>query len=353
MLSHNILIVSNFFPPHIVGGAEIIAHRQACSLRQRGHRVWVLGGNVPTESAPSGSLSFEHFNDLPVYRLSMHSLNHEANFYWLAAGRRLLSIIKSHDIDIVHFHNLIGLGANLIPTAKQSGSKVVVTLHDHWGFCYLQTRLRADKTVCVDFDECGQCVARIVSGGNSALPVRLRRDYVAWCLSKADRLIAPSSYMAGAYKQAWFREPLHISNGIDLSNLTGIVKTASGNDVIRFLCTAYLGEHKGILVLLEALRHIAGNQALRNRWHLTLAGHGHLRPYIEEFLATNNLAGHVDLSGQLPRSEVLRLFKKVHVLVVPSIWPENEPVSILKALASGAAVIASRLGGNTSLSKMV
>jgi glycosyltransferase involved in cell wall biosynthesis len=349
MVPHKILIVSNFFPPRVVGGAEIVAHRQACALRERGHRIWVLAGDLPTESAPPGSLSFEHFHGLPVYRLSIASLNPEANFYWPVAERRLLSIVRSHDIDTVHFHNTMGLGANLIPLAKRSGTKVVATLHDHWGFCYLQTRLRADKTVCVNFDDCAQCMETIVFSSNSTLPIRLRRDYVAWCLSKADRLIAPSSYMARTYEQAGFREPLHLSNGIDLSSLTGKVKTTAENGVVRFLCTAYLGEHKGISVLLEALRHVAGNEGLRNRWHLTIAGHGHLRPHVEEFIANNNLVTQVDLPGQLPRSEVLRLLEKTHALVVPSIWPENEPVSILEALASGTAVIASRLGGNTEL----
>ena len=47
---------------------------------------------------------------------------------------------------------------------------------------------------------------------------RLRRDYVAWCLGHADKLITPSAYLAAAYAEAGFLADsiAAISNGIDL-----------------------------------------------------------------------------------------------------------------------------------------
>jgi hypothetical protein len=40
---------------------------------------------------------------------------------------------------------------------------------------------------------------------------------------------------------------------------------------------------------------------------------------------------------------------QTHVVVLPSIWPENEPVTLLEGIASGAALIASRVGGAQDL----
>ena len=37
------------------------------------------------------------------------------------------------------------------------------------------------------------------------------------------------------------------------------------------------------------------------------------------------------------------------VLVVPSVWPENSPVTITEAMASGIPVIASDIGGISEL----
>ena len=45
----------------------------------------------------------------------------------------------------------------------------------------------------------------------------------------------------------------------------------------------------------------------------------------------------------------MRLLRDIDVVVLPSSWPENEPVILLEAIASGAAILASRIGGNIDL----
>ena len=104
----------------------------------------------------------------------------------------------------MHFHNAMGLGANLIPTAKAAARRCIVTLHDHWGFCFRQTRLRTDGSLCANHEECAGCKQNVMPGNHVALPMRLRRDYVVWCVTQADQLLAPSGYMAYAYTQAGF-----------------------------------------------------------------------------------------------------------------------------------------------------
>jgi glycosyltransferase involved in cell wall biosynthesis len=263
-----ILLVSNFFPPHTVGGAEIVAYRQARALVGRGHKVTILAGDQSSESNPAGRLSFDTFEGLPVYRLSMRSLDPNLNFHWPAAARRLRAIVAADQIEVVHFHNAIGLGANLIPAARDAGARTMVTLHDHWGFCLRATKLRKDGSVCTDFDGCAQCHNPVQHSPDMAVPTRLRRDYVAWCLCQADRLITPSKYLADAYIQAGFRADLFevISNGIDLENVPHAAKEPSPDGAVKFLCSAYLGEHKGVLVLLDALKILAKDQALSSRW---------------------------------------------------------------------------------------
>jgi glycosyltransferase involved in cell wall biosynthesis len=57
----------------------------------------------------------------------------------------------------------------------------------------------------------------------------------------------------------------------------------------------------------------------------------------------------VRLTGRLPRQEFLALLADTDVIVLPSVWPENEPVSLLEAVASGTAQIATDLGGSAAL----
>ncbi|MDP8298022.1 MAG: glycosyltransferase, partial [Candidatus Orphnella occulta] len=53
----------------------------------------------------------------------------------------------------------------------------------------------------------------------------------------------------------------------------------------------------------------------------------------------------VTFPGMIDNSKIGKIYKKIDVLVVPSIWPENSPVTIMEALASGTPVLASDIGG--------
>ncbi len=350
-MSCRILLVSNFFPPHTVGGAEIVAFRQMRALAARGHHVVVLGGAEPTPAAPPGSLIFDVYDGIPVYRLSLQSLSPDSNFYWPAAARRLKAIIASHEIDVVHFHNIMGVGANLIPTAKAFGIRCLMTVHDHWGFCFRNTLLRDDGAICANHEECSACLSTIQAAPQLNLPIRLRRDYVAWCVRQVDQLIFPSAYLASAYRHAGFPDDriLVLSNGIDLQSVPGDQKQASAHGAVRFLWSGYLGEHKGVFVLLDALSQLAQDPEAFRRCFVTIAGDGHLRPKLEAALKSRNLTQQVRFLGRVPRSAVLDLLPATDVCVLTSVWPENEPVTLLEAIASGTAQIASRIGGNPEL----
>ncbi len=350
-MRRSILVVSNFFPPHAIGGAEIVAFRQARALAARGHRVTVLAGAEPSANAPAGTLNFDIYEGLPVYRLALRSLSPDLNFFWPGATRRLQAVMASHDIDIVHLHNPVGLGANLIPSAKRAARKCIVTLHDHWGFCFQQTKLRPDGSVCTNHEECALCKKNIKPGKHIALPMRLRRDYVVWCLSQADQLLVPSGYLAYAYTQAGFPAGLLsvLSNGIELDFVRASDKEPSANGAVRFLWSGYLGEHKGILVFLSALEKLSGQRELTGRWQVTIAGEGHLRPKVEAALRSGRFGKTVNFVGKLPRAQILELLRRIDVSVLTSVWPENEPVTMLEAIASGTAQIATRIGGNVGL----
>lgn len=350
-MPHRILIVSNFFPPQTVGGAEIVAFRQARALAVRGHEVAVLAGMQPTQQSPPGTLRFDRHEGLPVYRLSLRSLDPSLNFHWPGAAARLRAVVCAHDIEVVHFHNVVGMGANLIPVARAAAGSCLVTLHDHWGFCFQQTRLRKDGSVCQNHEECFQCRDHVKPNEMIALPMRLRRDYVMWCLNQANRLLVPSSYLSFAYAQAGVSATRMtvLSNGIELSLFPSTPKQESPDGKIRFLWSGYLGEHKGVPVLLRALDALGQEASLTGRWQIALAGEGHLRPQVEAAVASPRLKGKANFLGRLPRAQLLDLLRTSDVAVLTSVWPENEPVTLLEAMASGAAQIATRMGGNIGL----
>lgn len=344
-----VLIVSNLYPPRAVGGAELVAHRQALALEGRGHKVAVFAGRPPKSNQIGGELGFETIDGIPVYSLSLRSLEPDRSFHWDAAGRRFRAVLNAFAPDVVHFHNLAGLGVNLILEAKRYGVATVCTVHDHWGFCAKNTLYRDNGYVCQDFEECHFCVANVVDDNQRTLPTRLRRDYVMKCLSEVDRLVFPSKYLANAYAQAGFemRNAQVQSNGVQVERFAPPSR-AFPRGSLRFVFVGYLGAHKGLNLLLSAIERLGDDPRLDGRWSLTIAGDGHLRARVRK-LAEEDSQDHVRFLGRLDADEIPTLLAESDVVLLPSVWPENEPVVMLEAIAAGRAQLASRIGGHLEL----
>lgn len=352
--SLRLLIVSNLYPPQVVGGAEVVAERQARLLAARGHHVAVLSGWSPGPMDAEAAATMEKRGGIHVYRIPIASFDQAHDFFSKPTEAFLESVVRVERPAIVHMHNLRGLGVNLIAAAQQCGARVVVTLHDLWGHCYWATRLRPDGSLCSDPEMCGEvCVPMIEpsEGGRPALPVRLRRDYIMGALDRADQLISPSVSLAVAYQQVGM-DPDHLvvlSNRIDLAPFLNIGPKPVPSKLVRFATAATLAEHKGIPDLLDAAAILWSDATLRGHWQLTIAGDGPLRGEIEADIAAGQFGNAVVYVGHLPRSGIVELFAKTDVVVLPSRWPENEPLVLLEAMAAGSAQLASDVGGNREL----
>jgi len=346
-----VLIVSNLFPPHVVGGAEIVAHRQALRLRERGHEVSVFAGWVAPDDQ-AGRLDRETVDGLRVWRTPVVSFDPDDNFFVPSVAARLRAVIEAERPDVVHLHNLSGLGFSLVPLVSQLGARAVVTLHDHSGYCHRATALRPDDRLCDDAEACAPACRGAIRPRALGIdvPMRLRRDYVARALSRADRLISPSRALAASMRASGAIETSRldmVSNGIDLAPFRALTPRPAGAAAgpVRFITIAYLGEHKGILDLLAAAELLAADPALAGRWTLAIAGDGLLRARVEEAVASGRLGGAVTYLGRLPHPRILAELARTDVLVLPSRWPENEPVVLLEAIAAGVATLATAVGG--------
>jgi hypothetical protein len=138
-----------------------------------------------------------------------------------------------------------------------------------------------------------------------------------------------------------------LSNGIDLQAFP--LRARYTTERTEFLTVGYLGEHKGLGDLLEAATLLARRADLAGRWSLTIVGEGHLRHWATREIADRKLAPTVRLVGRLPRTDVIDLMSRSAAVVLPSRWPENEPVVLLEAIAAGTAQVATAVGGNAAL----
>lgn len=344
-----ILVVSNLYPPRAVGGAELVAHRHAIELKRRGHEVSVFAGRPPKSNQSGGEMDLEVVDGLDVHLLSLRSLEPDRAFHWDAAGRRFRAVLNDFRPDVVHFHNLSGLGVSLILEAKRFGARTVCTVHDHWGFCARNTLCREGGHICEDFEGCHFCVPNVADEQGKALPTRLRRDFVMTCLSEVDHLVFPSAYLRSAYSAGGFQTEAAFvqSNGVELERFDPADRQDEGP--VQFAFVGYLGGHKGVDLLIGMVERLFADPALDGRWRLVIAGDGHLRAAVSRLAEEAPYRDCVRFLGKLETSEIPGLLAASDVALLPSVWPENEPVVMLEAIAAGRAQLASRVGGHPEL----
>jgi len=362
-----IVQVIHWFLPRHVAGTEIYTYSLARELNKR-HEVHIYcreDGFLDRELHETD----EVYEDLPVRRIYFNLIGLKANPANQAliefknstiegSFRRFLDQVKP---DIVHFQHLFKLSASLIPLAKKMGLPVVVTLHDHWFICYTIQLLRPDMEVCSGPFyglKCAGCAKPDWPYGLRALlgplltPLFIfRTAYVKRCLEQADLIITPSAFV----KKELVAHGFSRNNILVSDNGTRPLspsyhpphswggKREGERDSAEGLRFGYIGtvqKHKGVHVLVEAFNDIDDPSM-----ELKIFGDPHIAP--DYYAHVRRMAHHprIQFPGMFDNAEVGRILSGIDVLIVPSIWPENSPVTIHEAYLAKIPVIASRIGG--------
>jgi glycosyltransferase involved in cell wall biosynthesis len=335
-----ILICSSFFPPYYLGGAELIAYKQAKILQQMGHDVRVFSGRLGGRWFRTHRVTRENgpFHITRV-SLSAHDISGTSwDFNSPDIRREFGRTLDNFRPDVVHFHNIVGLSLGMIDECYRRRIPTVMTLHDYWGICFKNTLLKNSGNICKQGGlACLDC--REMLAGRLPLPSPVRNAHILFALRQVDRLIAPSRYLAAQYAANGIPNDriTVIHNGIDAENFAP-GQRSQAKLTLGFI--GHLGKHKGLDVLLHALTLIDAG-AVR----LLVAGAGEDAERLQTFCHERGLDPYVTFCGRVENRRIATLYRQIDVLVVPSVWPENSPVTITEAMASGIPVIASDVGG--------
>lgn len=341
-MKKRIMICCNVYPPNFIGGAELIAHSQALELKKNGYDVIVFTGDI-SDCGKRHSIRREVYEGLTVFRIRLVSQDYQPeyiNFYHEEVENHFKDVLNSFSPDVVHFHNIIGLSLGLIHIAKQRGIKTVLTLHDNWGFCHKNTIIKNESEICLDFTRCKECMPYISDENNFGIPIRIRQDFFRIIFRDVDEFISPSQYLAKNYILAGIpEEKMHVIwNGIDIQKFSNLSKIPD-NQRVRFTFIGYFGKHKGINVLIDALPYLNNLNCLS----VNLVGKGELMESLKDKVQKMGLSDLVSFWGKI--EDINDAYRSTDVLILPSIWPENQPVTITEAMASKIPIIASNLGG--------
>ncbi|MDP2234455.1 MAG: glycosyltransferase family 4 protein, partial [Actinomycetota bacterium] len=228
----------------------------------------------------------------------------------------------------------------------------VQTLHDYHHVCPADNLLRGGERVC-EPPACSKLnyvpaiTNRCAHGSRSVSTLsaaetwfqRARKAYE----HGISRFISPSVFLAQVMARGgWTSVPCDVvPNAVPLPESTPRSSGAGCHAPSRFVFAGRLSADKGVDVLLRA--------AAESGTRVLIAGDGAQRAELEQLAST--LGGKArsgysaEFLGRVSGERIDELLCGAHAAVVPSVWYENAPMSVLEPMALGVPVIASRIGG--------
>jgi glycosyltransferase involved in cell wall biosynthesis len=343
-----ILQINKFF--YRRGGSEAYFFDLIKLLEQRGHEVIHFSTkNQKNFTSPYSEFFVNEINFekregvVRDFKKFAHSL------YSLEAKKKLKKLILETKPDVAHLHNVSHyISPSIFSVLREYKIPVVQTLHDYQLICpnFKLFTEGAPCERCRKYRYWNAVVHRCIHNS--------RLESLAECFEmyfhRAGQfyengvycLVTPSKFLKNKLREWGVTRKLKIKNEklkINAIHLPHFLDTTEysplftpGDYVIYF---GRLMEEKGLDALLEAL---AGSGI-----KLKIVGDGPEKNKLK--IKNEKLKINVEFIEHKIGKELHDLIRGSKFVVLPSIWHENYPVSLLEAGALGKAAIGSRLGG--------
>ena len=255
----------------------------------------------------------------------------------------LENVLDEFKPDIVHLNNFQRqLSASIIEPCIKRNIPIVFTAHDVQAICPAITMMDNDKNVC-ELCMGGKymnCIKKSCNKGSRLKSVlgaiegyyyRKHKIYT----EKINYIITPSEF----YRTKMIEDGINpnkiqaIHNSIEMKDYD--VKTVDEGYALYF---GRLSKEKGILNLVNAFAECKNGL-------LYIAGEGPEKENIAKLIKEKKIEKRVKFLGFLNKEQMTEATRKCKFVVVPSIWYENCPYSILETLAIGKPVIGANIGG--------
>lgn len=304
------------------GGEDIVFENEIALLERHGHRVIPVTAQVevPKNLREGIGLGFKTLWSSQWYDY-------------------FVNLLTKQSVHVVHVHNYFpNMSPSIFYACRKNQVPVVHTLHNYRLVCPKNTLYRNGQ-VCED------CVRQII-------PVNSIR-YACYHDSRAQTATIAAMLAAHRLLKTWersitlfialtdFARRKFVEGGLPAHKV--FVKPnflqnpgSTGETESYALFVGRLSEEKGLHVLLKAWEML--------QFPLSVAGDGPLYEDVQAAAADPG-KGIINLLGRQTHADVLDLIARAQFLVMPSVWYEGFPMTIVEAFACGTPVIASRLGG--------
>ena len=347
-----ILQINKFF--FLKGGSERHFFDLSELLSIKGHQVSVWSTKHSLNFPFSNQENFAKFIDFSKKDSFLKELKKLKDIFWnKEAKKKIGKIIKYRKPDIVHLHNVFShFSPSIIFTIKKYNIPIVLTLHDYKFFCP-NYKFFSNNNICFDclenknYRSCiyKKCIKNsYLKSFVGYLEGKWHKDFLK-VAEKIDIFLAPSLFIKkkaiewGIPKE----KVIHRPNFIDENYINKKNKNKKQSNY--FLYFGRLSKEKGVELLIKSFLNISNKFP---EWKLKIAGDGPEEGNLKKIAQKNR---KIEFLGRKNRKELNKIISEAHLTIVPSLWPENFPYSILESNILTVPVLASKTGGLTELIK--
>jgi glycogen(starch) synthase len=320
-----ILIITNLFPPHVLGGYEIACAATAAGLRARGHDVQVLASHAPMDSRADPSyvhrvLSLRGYEpNAPHTKELADARAYECSASQYANTATMLNYLREFRPDLVYVWYILGLGGlALLDLLEQTGVPWITHLMD----CVPMQLLNG----------VAPSAATLFARENLAIFTRAR------VISMSQQIISEVAKLTGIRFDI---QPEIIPGWVDAAQL-GQRTQYSEPGHLRFVTGGSLGYHKGTDLIIEACAE--------------LVAEGHTGFSVDVFClsppdawialaAQRGVASHIRWHGGVPQQTLFASLPEYDVFLFPTQIREPFGFAPLEAAACGLVPIITRNAG--------
>ena len=319
-----VLILHNKYS--IQGGEDIVANNEYKLLKYFGHEVEFF-----TTSNDINNIFTKLLFPVLIFINPIKAL-------------QLNKVINKFKPDIIITHNFFAQFSPFIYwVARYHGITLVQTIHNFRFFCANGLMLR-DNKFC---DECHGKKFPLKGLMSKCYQKSFFKTLLVFLVYRIHSFIGTFAlsniryiFLTSQIKKKYTSSVININNNLHVKPNFTYDRGWQQKKHNYFLFMGRLSEEKGITLLLNAFSHLKHN--------IVIIGDGPLKKNVISSCEANK---NIKYLGKKNNADVIEILKKAKALIVPSIWHEVMPMTIIEAFACGCPVLASNFGSMKSMVK--
>jgi glycogen synthase len=332
-----VLVVSNLFPPVVVGGYEVECAGVVAHLRER-HDVHVLTSARGARSVPPDATVVRELPWLrPEWRDALRAPR--ASVAAARIARRQAARLRP---DLVYVWNGASIPQAAIRVLDDLGVPVAFRVCEHWftrlyrGDQFMRHLTPGERGLRGAWAR----GARALNRRHRALrldPHRVASASVSW-VSDALRRMSP----APPAIDALYEEVLPPATP-QVEHFAALEPAPDRQPLLLF--ASRLEPQKGPEVAVRALARLEREHGVRARLAMAGAAEGPAEREVRHVAVAEGVADRVEFHGRLEPERLRELVVRAHAWLMPSVWEDPAPTGCIEAALARVPIVASRVGG--------